>query len=92
MQQNSAFERNNQCRPHKRNVYEELNPVFKELVQALELNCSFDDIKRIKDSMNHEIVSAKARYTQNDTCAHTGTLVSSHVASNMQRKSKRTKF
>ena len=73
----------------KKEVYKELIPVFKELVQALELECSVTDINRIKEIMTVEIVNAKENFLSKHPRNQRGRMVSSHVPSHLFRNSKR---
>ena len=48
---NSFCSKNESYRPKCKDVWKELNPVFRETVSTLEGNCTFDDLKEIKDYM-----------------------------------------
>ena len=72
----------------RKEVYKELIPVFKELVQALELECSVRDINRIKEIMTVEIVNAKENFLSKHPRNQRGRMVSSHVPSYLSRKNK----
>ena len=81
---------NNRTVVHKKEVYKELIPVFKELVSALELECSMEEINRIKEILTVETASAKANFLSKHPRNQRGRMVSSHVPSHLSRKSRVT--